>query len=44
MNFCKKLPATIELTVFAMILAIVIGVVAGVIAAVKQYSWFDNIV
>ncbi|MFD2761435.1 ABC transporter permease [Lentibacillus juripiscarius] len=39
----QKLPATIELTVFAMILAIVIGVVAGVIAAVKQYSWFDNI-
>ncbi|GGB54035.1 ABC transporter permease subunit [Virgibacillus dakarensis] len=38
-----KLPATIELTIFAMILAIVIGIFAGVIAAVKQYSWFDNI-
>ncbi|MFD2043552.1 ABC transporter permease [Ornithinibacillus salinisoli] len=39
----QKLPATVELTIFAMILAIVIGVLAGVIAAVKQYSWFDNI-
>lgn len=38
-----KLPATIELTIFAMILAITVGVIAGVIAAVKQYSWFDNI-
>lgn len=39
----NKLPATIELTIFAMILAITIGILAGVIAAVKQYSWFDNI-
>ncbi|WP_047980325.1 ABC transporter permease [Ornithinibacillus contaminans] len=39
----QKLPATMELAVFAMILAIVIGVLAGVIAAVKQYSWFDNL-
>ncbi|MFD1020396.1 ABC transporter permease [Thalassobacillus hwangdonensis] len=38
-----KLPATIELTLFAMTIAIVVGVLAGVIAAVKQYSWFDNI-
>ncbi|WP_026907946.1 ABC transporter permease [Paucisalibacillus globulus] len=37
-----KLPATIELAVFAMIVAIIVGVIAGVIAAVKQYSWFDN--
>ncbi|HLR61269.1 MAG TPA: ABC transporter permease [Lentibacillus sp.] len=39
----QKLPATIELTIFAMILAIAVGITAGVIAAVKQYSWFDNI-
>lgn len=39
----QKLPATIELAIFAMVIAIVIGVLAGVIAAVKQYSWFDNI-
>lgn len=38
-----KLPATVELTIFAMILAITVGVLAGTIAAVKQYSWFDNI-
>src|SRR5690625_1824532 len=38
-----KLPATVELTIFALILAIVVGILAGVIAAVKQYSWFDNI-
>ncbi|GGK01432.1 peptide ABC transporter permease [Lentibacillus kapialis] len=39
----QKLPATIELTIFAMILAMAVGITAGVIAAVKQYSWFDNI-
>ncbi len=38
-----RLPATIELALFAMVLAIIVGVLAGVIAAVKQYSWFDNI-
>src|SRR5699024_10637076 len=37
-----RLPATIELTVFALCLAIIVGILAGVIAAVKQYSWFDN--
>ncbi|MFG6120483.1 MULTISPECIES: ABC transporter permease [Thalassobacillus] len=39
----SRLPATIELTLFAMTIAVVIGVLAGVIAAVKQYSWFDNL-
>lgn len=39
----NRLPATVELAMFAMILAIVVGVLAGVIAAVKQYSWFDNV-
>jgi len=38
----QKLPATIELAVFAMLVAVIVGVIAGVIAAVKQYSWFDN--
>lgn len=38
-----RLPATAELTMFAMFLAVVIGVLAGVISAVKQYSWFDNV-
>jgi peptide/nickel transport system permease protein len=39
----EKLPATIELAIFAMIIAIIVGVLAGVIAAVKQYSWFDHL-
>lgn len=39
----QKLPATMELAIFAMIIAIIVGVLAGVIAAVKQYSWFDNV-
>lgn len=42
-EIADRLPATVELALFAMILAIVVGVLAGVIAAVKQYSWFDNI-
>ncbi|MFD1360749.1 ABC transporter permease [Lentibacillus salinarum] len=39
----SRLPATMELTIFAMCLAIIVGILAGVIAAVKQYSWFDNL-
>ncbi|MBM7551357.1 ABC transporter permease [Thalassobacillus pellis] len=39
----SRLPATLELTLFAMGIAVLVGVLAGVIAAVKQYSWFDNI-
>lgn len=39
----EKLPATMELAIFAMILAVIIGVLAGVVAAIKQYSWFDNL-
>lgn len=42
-ELASRLPATFELSIFAMGVAIVIGVLAGVIAAVKQYSWFDNI-
>lgn len=39
----SRLPATVELTLFAMAIAMVVGVLAGVISAVKQYSWFDNL-
>ncbi|MFC0525379.1 ABC transporter permease [Pontibacillus salicampi] len=39
----NRLPATVELSLFAITIATVIGVLAGVVAAVKQYSWFDNI-
>ncbi|TCT25103.1 peptide/nickel transport system permease protein [Melghiribacillus thermohalophilus] len=42
-ELANRLPATFELTLFAMGVAIFVGVLAGVIAAVKQYSWFDNI-
>ena len=38
-----RLPATLELTGFAMFIAILVGVPVGVIAAVKQYSWLDKI-
>ncbi|MFL6058699.1 MAG: ABC transporter permease, partial [Rubrobacteraceae bacterium] len=33
-----RLPATLELTAFAMLVAILVGVPVGVISAVKQYS------
>jgi peptide/nickel transport system permease protein len=37
-----RLPATLELTAFAMLIAIVVGVPVGVISAVKQYSVLDK--
>ena len=37
-----RLPATLELTAFAMLVAILVGVPVGVISAVKQYSWLDK--
>jgi peptide/nickel transport system permease protein len=37
-----RLPATFELTAFAMLLAVLVGVPVGVIAAVKQYSVLDK--
>ena len=38
----KRLPATFELTAFAMLIAVLVGVPVGVIAAVKQYSLLDK--
>src|SRR3712207_6178587 len=38
-----RLPATLELTAFAMLIAILVGVPVGVISAVKQYSILDKI-
>ncbi len=38
----ERLPATFELTAFAMIIAILVGVPVGVISAVKQYSLLDK--
>jgi peptide/nickel transport system permease protein len=37
-----RLPATFELTAFAMLVAVVVGVPVGVISAVKQYSLLDK--
>jgi peptide/nickel transport system permease protein len=37
-----RLPATLELTAFAMLIAILVGVPVGVISAVKQYSLLDK--
>ncbi len=39
----ERLPATVELTAFAMLVAVLVGVPVGVIAAVKQYSLLDKI-
>ncbi len=38
----ERLPATFELTAFAMVIAILVGVPVGVISAVKQYSLLDK--
>ena len=37
-----RLPATLELTAFAMLIAVLVGVPVGVISAVKQYSLLDK--
>ena len=39
----ERLPATFELTAFAMLIAILVGVPVGVISAVRQYSLVDKI-
>ncbi|MBA2712434.1 MAG: ABC transporter permease [Rubrobacteraceae bacterium] len=38
-----RLPATLELTAFAMLIAVLVGVPVGVIAGVKQYSLLDKV-
>ena len=38
-----RLPATLELTAFAMFIAVLVGIPVGVISAVKQYSLLDKI-
>jgi peptide/nickel transport system permease protein len=38
-----RLPATFELTAFAMLIAVLVGVPVGVISAVKQYSLLDKV-
>ncbi|MFN8460107.1 MAG: nickel ABC transporter permease [Anaerolineae bacterium] len=38
------LPATAQLAGTALILAVIIGIPVGIVAALKQGSWFDNVV
>ena len=38
----ERIPATIELTIFAMFWALLIGIPFGILASLKQYSWIDN--
>jgi peptide/nickel transport system permease protein len=39
----KRLPATLELVIFAMILAVLLGIPLGTISASKQNTWPDHI-
>jgi peptide/nickel transport system permease protein len=43
-SFFDKLPATIELTLFALLLAVVIGIPLGYLAARRQGSFLDTMV
>ncbi len=38
----ERLPATIELTIFAMILGTILGVGSGILAAIKRGTWVDG--
>ncbi len=38
------LPATAQLAATALVLAVIIGIPVGIVAALKQGSWFDNLV
>ncbi len=40
-EIAEKLPATIELSFFAMLIAVMVGGLAGFISAWKKYSFFD---
>lgn len=37
----QRLPATIEMVIFAMLIGVTVGVTVGVISAVKRNTWFD---
>lgn len=37
----ERLPATIDLAVFAIIIAVVVGLLAGIISAYKKNTWLD---
>ena len=40
----ERVPATLQLTAFALVFAILIGVPTGVLAAVRQNTWIDALV
>lgn len=40
----ERLPATLQLAIIALILAMVIGIPAGLVAAIKQNSFWDQVV
>ncbi len=42
-DLLKRLPATLELTLFAMALSILLGVPLGIISAVWRNSWLDHL-
>jgi peptide/nickel transport system permease protein len=41
MDLRQRLPATIEMVVFAMLIGITVGVGVGILSAIKQNSWLD---
>jgi peptide/nickel transport system permease protein len=43
-DLIARLPATMELALYAMALAVLVGVPLGVAAAVRRNSWFDHLV
>lgn len=43
-DLLERLPATLELAVYALVLGTVVGIAAGVVAAVTEGSWFDQLV
>ena len=43
-DLLSRLPATMELALYAMILAVVAGVPLGVVAALRRNSWLDHVI
>ncbi len=39
----RRLPATMELALYAMLVAVLLGVPLGVVAALRRNSWFDHV-
>jgi len=39
----RRLPLTVQLTIYAMMISLVIAIPMGIASAVKQNSWFDHI-